>query len=98
MRGLLRRILRSRKKEEVAEVEKPRVEEAPERESLEIGAEELQENVGRHIAIVGGKIVSSAKTAKKAFAKAKREHSGEEIVIRYVASERLLLKCKCLED
>jgi len=92
----LRRLLRLRRKEEKIE-EKPEVEEKVEGEFPGISGAELDKNVGKHIAIVGGKIASSATTAGEALAMARHECSGEEIQLRYVASKQLLLKCKCLE-
>jgi len=94
----IRRFLRfpRRKKEEVVEVKKPEPKEAG-REFPGISAAEQKKCIGKHVAIVDGKIIASAGTARKALAMAKREHSGEKIDIRYVGGERLLLKCKCLE-
>ena len=86
-----------RKREEIVKAEKPEVKEV-EREFLGITVVEQGKYVGKHIAIVGGKIAASASTAKKTLAAAKRRHPGEEIALRYVGSERLLIKCKCLED
>ena len=95
--GFLRKIPRfwRRKKEEVVEG-KPEVVEKIE-EFPGISASELREHVGKHVAIVAGKIVSSSGTARRVLAMAKRKHLREEITLRYVGSERLLLKCKCLE-
>lgn len=87
--------LRQKKEEEVAEVEKPEVK--MEREFPGISAAEQKKYIGKHVAIVGGEIIASADTARRALAMAKRKHSGEEIALRYVGSERLLIKCKCLE-
>ena len=89
--------LLKRKREEVVEAEKPEVKEI-EREFPSISEAEQKKYVGKHVVIAGGKIVASAGTAKRALAMAKRKHPGEEINLRYVGSERLLLKCKCLED
>ncbi len=86
-----------RKKEKAAEVEKPEIEKAPEREFPEISTAEQKKYIGKHVAIVDGKIVTSAGAAKKTLETAKQEHSGKEIGLRYVANEKLLIKCKCLE-
>jgi hypothetical protein len=96
MRFLKRLPFLRRKEEEVAEVEKPEVK--VEREFPGISEAELRRHMDEHIAIVGGKIVASAGTARRALAAAKRKHSGEDVELRYVASKRLLLKCKCLEE
>lgn len=86
-----------RKEEEAAEV-KPEIEKVPKREFPGISAAEQKKYIGKHVAIVEGKIVASADTAKRALAMAKRKHSGKEIDLRYVGSERVLIKCKCLEE
>jgi len=90
----LPRFLR-RKEEAGAEAEKPEV--RVEREGPEIPTAELKKHVGKHVAVVEGKIAASASTARKALTMAKRKHSGEEIILKYVGSERLLINCKCLE-
>jgi len=94
----IRRFLRfpRRKKEKVVEVKKPELKEVG-REFPRISAAEQKKHIGKHVAIVDGKIVASADTAGKALAKAKQEHSDEKIDLRYIGGERLLLKCKCLE-
>ncbi|MDH5685251.1 MAG: DUF5678 domain-containing protein [Hadesarchaea archaeon] len=86
-----------RKKEKAAKVEKPEIEKVPEREFPEISTAEQKKYIGKHVAIVDGKIVTSAGAAKKTLETAKQEHSGKEIGLRYVANEKLLIKCKCLE-
>ena len=85
-----------RKKEEVAEVKKPELKEV-EKDFPMISEAEKKKYIGKHVAIVDGKIVTSAGRAKRTIEIAKREHSGKEIELRYVANEKLLLKCKCLE-
>jgi len=85
-----------REKKEAAVAEKPEVKVA-EREFPGISATEQKKYIGKHVAIVGGKIVASADTAKRALAMAKRKHSGKDVDLRYIESERLLVKCKCLE-
>jgi hypothetical protein len=90
------RFLRRKKKEEVAEVERPEVKKV-EKEFPGISEAEQKKYIGKHVAIVEGKIVASARTAKRALAMAKGKHSGKEIALRYVGSERLLINCKCLE-
>lgn len=84
-----------RKKEEVVEIEKPEVE--VKEEFPGISSAERIGHVGKHVAIVGGKIIASASDAEGVLKLAKRGHPSEEIVLRYVLNERLLLKCKCLE-
>lgn len=86
-----------RKKEKVVEEKKPELKEVG-REFPRISVAEQKKHVGKHVAIVDGKIVTSVGTAKEALAMAKRKHSGEKIELRYVGSERLLLKCKCTEN
>jgi hypothetical protein len=85
-----------RKKEEVVEVKKPELKEV-EKNFPKISEAEQKKYIGKHIAIVDGKIVTSAGGARKTLEMAKREYSGKEIELRYVANEKLLLKCKCLE-
>ncbi|KUO39066.1 MAG: hypothetical protein AVW05_02395 [Hadesarchaea archaeon DG-33] len=85
-----------RKKEEVVEVKKPELKEV-EKNFPKISEAEQKKYIGRHIAIVDGKIVTSAGGARRTLEMAKREYSGKEIELRYVANEKLLLKCKCLE-
>ena len=85
-----------RKKEEVVEVKKPELKEV-EKNFPMISEAEKKKYIGKHVAIVDGKIVTSAGGAKRTIEIAKREHSGKEIELRYVANEKLLLKCKCLE-
>lgn len=93
-----RRFLRfpRRKKEEVVEEKKPELKEVG-REFPRISVAEQKKYIGKHVAIVDGKIVTSAGAAKKTLETAKQEHSGKEIGLRYVANEKLLIKCKCLE-
>ena len=78
----------------VAEAEKPEVK--AEREFPEIANAELKKHVGKHVAVVEGKIAASAGTARVTLKMAKRKHSGKQIVLRYVGSERLLVPCQCL--
>lgn len=85
-----------RKKEEVVEVKKPKPKEV-EKDFPRISETEQKKYIGKHVAIVDGKIVTSAGGAQKTLEMAKREHSGKEIELRYVANEKLLIKCKCLE-
>jgi hypothetical protein len=85
--------LRRKKAEEVAEAEKPEVK--VEREFPEIADAELKKHVGKHFALVEGKIAASAGAARVALKMAKRKHSGKQIVLRYVGSERLLIPCRC---
>jgi hypothetical protein len=63
-----------------------------------ISSTEQKKYVGKHVAIVDGKIVAFAGTAKRVLTTAKRRYPGKEIILRYVGSERLLIKCKCIED
>lgn len=85
-----------RKKEEVVEVKKPELKEV-EKNFPKISEAEKKKYIGKHVAIVDGKIVTSASGAKSTIEIAKRKHLGKEIELRYVANEKLLLKCKCLE-
>jgi len=85
-----------RKKEEVVEVKKPEPKEV-EKDFPRISEAEQKKYISKHVAIVDGKIVTSAGGAQKTFEMAKRKHSGKEIKLRYVANEKLLIKCKCLE-
>lgn len=85
------------KKGEEIEEKKTGVEKI-EREFSGISTAEQKKHVGEHVAIVGREIIASAGTAKRALTMAKQKHSGEKIDLRYVGKERLLLKCKCLED
>jgi hypothetical protein len=87
--------LRRKKGEAVSEEKKPEVK--VESKSPEIAGAELKKHVGRHVAIVEGKIAASAGTARAALKMAKRKHSGKEITLRYVGNERLLINCRCLE-
>ena len=84
-----------RKREEVVAEEKPEVK--VEREFPEIADAELKKHVGKHVALVEGKIAASAGMARRALAMAKRKHSKKQITLMYVGSERLLINCKCLE-
>jgi len=95
---VVRRFLRfpRRKKEEVVEVKKPELKDEG-REVPRISATEQKKCIGKHVAIVDGKIVTSAGTARNTLAMAKRKHSGKKIDLRYIGGERLMLKCKCLE-
>jgi len=86
--------LRRKKGEAVSEVEKPEVK--VESEFPKIAGAELKKHVGKHVAVVEGKIAASAGTARRALTMAKRKHSGKEITLRYVGSERLLIPCRCL--
>ena len=97
-RKSIRHFLRfpKRKKEEVVEVKKPELKEV-EKDFPRISEAEQKKYIGKHVAIVDGKIAASAGGAHKTFEMAKREHSGKEIELRYVANEKLLLKCKCIE-
>ncbi len=88
--------LRGKKEEEVAEVEKPEVK--VEREFPGISEAELRKHMDKHVAIVDGRIVASAGTAKGVLVIAKQKHSGKEIALRYVGSERLLIKCRCFGE
>ena len=94
----MKRFLRfpRRKKEEIVEVKTPELKEV-EKDFPKISEAEQKKYIGKHVAIVDGKIVISTGEAKKTLQTAKREHSGKEIELRYVANEKLLLKCKCLE-
>lgn len=94
MKLKLPQFLRRKKVEAVAEA-KPEVK--AEREFPEIADAELKKRVGKHVAVVEGKIAASAGTARVALKMAKRKHSGKEITLRYVGSGRLLINCKCLE-
>lgn len=96
-KGWIRRLLQfqKRKKKEV-EVEKPEMKEV-EREFPRISKEEQKKHIGMHVGIIGGKIVASASSAEKALKAAKRKYPSEEIALKYVGSERMLIKCKCLE-
>lgn len=98
MRALrkLKRLLGMEKEEEDA-VGEPEVEEKIEEEFPGISAAERKKHVGEHAVIAGGKIVASGKTAKKVLEEAEGEYSREEVDLRYVGSEKLLIKCKCLE-
>ena len=91
------RFLRRKKKKE-AEAKKPEVEEKLKKEFPGISEAEQKRHVGKHVAIVNGKIVASASAARGALTAAKRKHSGKEIDLRYVGSERVLIKCKCLGE
>lgn len=86
--------LRRKKVEAVAEAEKPEVK--VESEFPKIAGTELKKHVGKHVAVVEGKIAASAGTARVALKMAKRKHSGKQIILRYVGSERLLIPCQCL--
>ncbi len=94
----MKRFLRfpRRKKEEIVEVKKPELKEV-EKDFPKISEAEQKKYIGKHVAIVDGKIVTSTNAARKTLEMAKREHSGKEIKLRYVANEKLLIKCKCLE-
>jgi hypothetical protein len=93
MKLKLPRFLRRKKVEAVAEAEKPEVK--VEREFPNITDAELKKRVGKHVALVEGEIAASAGTAGVALKMARRKHSGKQIVLRYVASERLLIPCRC---
>jgi len=93
MKLKLPRFLRRKKVEAVAEA---KLEVKVEREFPEIANAELKKRVGRHVALVEGEIAASAGTARVALKMAKRKHSGKQIVLRYVGSERLLIPCQCL--
>ncbi|MDH5443190.1 MAG: hypothetical protein ACETWO_04000 [Candidatus Hadarchaeaceae archaeon] len=88
--------LPKRKKEEVVEVKKPEPK-GVEKNFPKISEAEQKKYIGKHVAIVEGKIATSAGGARKTLEMAKREYSGKEIELRYVANEKLLIKCKCLE-
>ena len=94
MKLKLPQFLRRKKVEAVAEAEKPEIK--AEREFPNITNAELKKHVGKHVALVEGEIAASAGTARVALKMAKRKHSGKQIVLRYVGSERLLVPCQCL--
>jgi hypothetical protein len=89
-----------KKKEETLQVEEPEeiVEPAPkpEKEPL-IPPEELEKFVGKHVAIVGRKIVAASENAKRTWKMARRKYRASTIALRYVGNKNLLLKCKCLK-
>ncbi len=96
-KGWIRRLLQfQRRKKKEVEVEKPEMRKVK-REFPRISKAEQKKHIGMHVGIVGGKIVASASSAEKALGAAKRKYPSEEIALRYVGSERLLIKCKCLE-
>jgi len=84
-----------KKKGAVSKVEKSEVK--AKSEFPEITETELKKHVGKHVAIVKGKIAASAGTASRALTMAKQKHSGKEITLRYVGKGRLLINCKCIE-
>ena len=85
------------KKGEEAAEPPARTEPKCEREFPRIPQAELRRHVGRHVALVEGRIVASADTARAALRAARQNHPGEEIDLRYVGSERLLIPCRCLD-
>ncbi|RLG56612.1 MAG: hypothetical protein DRN83_03685 [Hadesarchaea archaeon] len=95
MRFKIQKFWRKEKKE-VKKIEAPRPEKKQEREFPDISPAELRRNVGKHVAIVDGKIVAAAKGAKQTLTKAKDKYPSKKITLRYVANEKLLLKCGCL--
>lgn len=73
----------------------PAPEKQPEKEFPGIGAGDLKKNTGKHVVIVDGKIIAAARDAKHAIAKVKKKHPNKKIILRYVANEKLILKCRC---
>jgi hypothetical protein len=94
MRLKLPSFLRRKREEAVAVAEKTEVK--VEREFSRIPEAELKKHIGKHVAVVDGKIAASAGTARRALKMARQKHSGKEISLRYVGSERLLIPCQCL--
>jgi hypothetical protein len=93
------RIPRFQKKkgeEEAPPVEEPKAVVKPEKEPL-VPTEELEKFVGKHVAIVGRKIVAASKNAKRTWKMARRKYRASTIALRYVGNKNLLLKCKCLK-
>ncbi len=95
MRFKIRKFWR-REKKEVKKAQPPKPEKKLEREFPDISPVELRRNAGKHVAIVDGKIVAAAKGAKQTLMKVKDKYPSKKITLRYVANEKLLLKCRCL--
>lgn len=88
---------RQRKKKEVVEVKKPELERKPEKEFPRISTGEQKKYIGKHVAIMDGKIVTAARSAGQVLAQVEKKHPKKKIILRYVVNDKLLLKCKCLK-
>lgn len=86
-----------RKKKEVVEVKKPELERKQKKEFPEISTAEQRKYIGKHVAVMDGKIAAAGGSAGQVLARVKKKHPKKKIILRYVANDRLLLKCKCLE-
>jgi len=90
-------LLRRKKREKIVE-EKSEVKEKVKKGVFPgISTAEQKKYIGKHVLIVGGRIVVSAGTAKRAFAIAKRKYYSNETELWCVGSEKLLIKCKCIK-
>lgn len=87
------RFRRKKEKEEPPPVEKPKP--ITKAEEPLVPPEQLEKLVGKHIAIVGRKIVATSKTAKRTWKMARKKYRASTIALRYVGNKNVLLKCRC---
>jgi hypothetical protein len=85
-----------RRKEEKAAAKVEREEIKIEPRTREIPEAELKKYIGKHVAVVDGRIAASASTARMALKMAKQKHPHGEISLSYVGGGRLLISCNCL--